>query len=137
MGAIARSVQLGEARAKAILETQTKKLKATQAGLMQTIGAKCERAAQNAFDVINGNRAQLADNYLSVKAYASAASGKLEAYVAKGRGRGLSSLGDFLVTVGRAAAIRTHKEEGLGAGLKKMSPIFAGKKIRMKNSITK
>jgi hypothetical protein len=135
--AIVRSIQLGTARAKATVETQTKALKKTQQGLMNTVATKCQRAAENAFAVINENRAQIADNYLSVKAYASAAQGSLEAYVAKGKGRGLSSLGDFLLTVARASTVRTKAEEGVGAGMKKMMPLFGGKKVKVKNSLSK
>merc|ERR1711881_152758 len=69
---IVRSIQMGEARAK-----------------------RAERTGDKLFKMIQGNHKKIADNYLSLKAYAATCSDKLKEYVAKGKGRNLSSLGDL------------------------------------------
>merc|ERR1712146_315405 len=72
---------------------------------------------------VQGNRQKIADNYLSLKAYAATAADKISDYVAKGKGRGLGSIGDLLKSV--------------GAGATKIPMIFSAKHITVKNPVTK
>merc|ERR1711934_55971 len=79
--ALARAIQLGEARAKAVEERAD------------------ENMADNVFSLVQGNRQKIADNYLSLKAYAATAADKITDYLSKGKGRNLMSVGDLLQTV--------------------------------------
>merc|ERR1711968_87494 len=72
---------------------------------------------------------KIADNYLSLKAYAVTASGKLNDYVTKGKGKNLSSLGDLMTTIASTANIPTVKAEGLGFGGDTIPSIFSNEKI--------
>merc|ERR1719487_1347821 len=114
--AIARSVQIGEARAKAV---------------------EAQAMANKVFATVQQNRQKVADNYLSLKAYAGTAAEKINDYVAKGKGRGLGSIGDLLKTVGTRVNVKVGKDEGIGAGAKKIPMIFSAKKITVKNPVTK
>merc|ERR1712072_1328910 len=71
---IERAISIGEAKAKAVQERAM------------------ENMADNIFGTVQGNRQKIADNYLSLKAYATAAADEIADYVTKGKGRGLSSL---------------------------------------------
>merc|ERR1711939_439497 len=81
------------------------------------------------FATIQGDHQKIADNYLSLKAYAVTASGKLNDYVTKGKGKNLSSLGDLLTTIASTAHIPTEKAEGLGFGAPSIPAIFSNDKI--------
>merc|ERR1711998_739301 len=48
--------------------------------------------------------------------------------VAKGKGRGLGSIGDLLKTVGSRVNVKVGKDEGIGAGATKIPMIFSAKK---------
>lgn len=133
--AITRSIQLGEARAKAKIGAV--KMSSTRKAMMTELASKAERAADKTYKAIAANRAIVADNYLSVKAYTGAAKYDLEAYVAQAKGQGLNSVGDFLVSVARISSIRAKAEGGIGAGQKKLIPLFGGKSIHVNNLETK
>merc|ERR1719171_2725656 len=126
--AIARSVQIGEARAKAVEAQAMSNIKKTVAGLRTLASEKIEAMANKVFATVQQNRQKVADNYLSLKAYAGTAAEKINDYVAKGKGRGLGSIGDLLKTVGTRVNVKVGKDEGIGAG---------AKKIPMKNPVTK
>merc|ERR1711998_632218 len=59
--------------------------------------------ADNVFATVQGNRQKIADNYLSLKAYAQAAADSIADYVTKGKGKGLSSIGDLLESLSQTA----------------------------------
>merc|ERR1711881_598504 len=135
--AIARSVQIGEARAKAVEAQAMSNIKKTVAGLRTLASEKIEAMANKVFATVQQNRQKVADNYLSLKAYAGTAADKINDYVAKGKGRGLGSIGDLLKTVGTRVNVKVGKDEGIGAGAKKIPMIFSAKKITVKNPVTK
>jgi len=135
--AIARSVQIGEARAKAVEAQAMSNIKKTVAGLRTLASEKIEAMANKVFATVQQNRQKVADNYLSLKAYAGTAAEKINDYVAKGKGRGLGSIGDLLKTVGTRVNVKVGKDEGIGAGAKKIPMIFSAKKITVKNPVTK
>merc|ERR1712127_39649 len=56
-------------------------------------------------------------------------------YVAKGKGRALSSIGDLLSTVGAQAAVHAPAEEGLGMGGSALPAIFSGKNVKVSNAV--
>merc|ERR1712028_219728 len=56
-----------------------------------------------------GKHGKIADNYLSLKAYAVSTEAKVVEYVGKGKGKNLSSLGDLLVNVAAMSAVKPGK----------------------------
>merc|ERR1712167_542575 len=87
---------------------------------------KIEAMANKVFQTVQGNRQKIADDYLSLNAYA-----------AKGKGRGLGSIGDLLKTVGSRVNVKVGKDEGVGAGATKIPMVFSAKTITVKNPVTK
>merc|ERR1712196_51482 len=96
--ALARAIQLGEARAKAVEERANENIASTKKALSSQIAVQVENMADNVFRTVQGNRQKIADNYLSLKAYAATAADKITDYLAKGKGRNLMSIGDLLQT---------------------------------------
>merc|ERR1711881_491272 len=109
----------------------------TKRAVLIEISERVERTGDKLFKMIQGNHKKIADNYLSLKAYAATCSDKLKEYVAKGKGRNLSSLGDLLNTITGLAAVRAGKAEGIGAGASELKPIFGGKNIKIPNAPNK
>merc|ERR1711881_274145 len=133
--ALARAIQLGEAKAKKAQEEAQANIKSTQRSLSSQITVQTEFMADNVFKLIQGKRQKIADNYLSLKAYAAVAKNKLQDYLAKGgKGRNLSSVGDLLTTVGALSKVKVKKTTGLGYGGTKIPSIFSGKVIKVKKS---
>merc|ERR1712196_474022 len=135
--ALARSIQIGEARAKAVEAQAKANIKTTMQGLRTLASEKIEAMANKVYQTVQGNRQKIADNYLSLKAYAATAADKISDYVAKGKGRGLGSIGDLLKTVGSRVNVKVGKAEGVGAGATKIPMIFSAKHITVKNPVTK
>merc|ERR1711977_352700 len=126
---LVRSIQMGEARAKKAADRAREHIASTKRSVLIEISERVERTADKLFKTIQGNHKKIADNYLSLKAYAATCADKLKDYVAKGKGRNLSSLGDLLNSVTALAPVRAGKAEGIGAGGNKLQPIFGGKSI--------
>merc|ERR1712078_429841 len=108
-----------------------------QRGLLIEISERVEHTADKLFKTIQGSHQKIADNYLSLKAYAVTAGDKLKDYVIKGKGKNLSSLGDLLTTVAGLSSVKAQKAEGLGAGAKSIPAIFSAKKVKVKAMLTK
>merc|ERR1711998_747090 len=104
--ALNRAISIGEAKAEAVEQRIAEHLKNTKRYLQVELNESVEAAADNVFKIIEGKRQKIADNYLSLKAYAVAAADKIQDYVSKGEGRAMSSIGDFLVTVGAMGAVK-------------------------------
>merc|ERR1711934_1089209 len=96
---IVRAIEIGEARAKQVEATAMANIALEKKALLTTISESVENMADNVFALVQGNRQKIADNYLSLKAYSATAADKIEDYLAKGKGRNLSSIGDLLKTV--------------------------------------
>jgi hypothetical protein len=135
--AIVRSIQIGEAKSKASNQRLTTKLKATKKAMMSQISESVERAANMVFAVVQGGRAKIADNYLSVKAYSAAVNDDLQTYLAKGKGTSLLSIGDFLSSVAAISSVRTKPAKGIGAGAGAVATPFGAKKIKVNSSVSK
>jgi len=136
--ALTRAIQLGEAKAKKAQEEAQANIASTKRSLTSQIAVKTEMMADNVFKIIQGKRQKIADNYLSLKAYAAVAKDKLQDYLSKGgKGRNLSSVGDLLTTVGALSKVKVKKASGLGYGASKLPMIFSGKVIKVKKSVTK
>merc|ERR1712167_318984 len=111
---IARAIQLGEARQKQVLET-----------------------AMANIATVNSNRQKIADNYLSLKAYAATAADQVQDYLAKGKGRNLSSLGDLLKSIGALKDVKALAAKGVGFGGKTIELPFSGSIVKADDSVSK
>merc|ERR1711907_241543 len=98
--ALNRAISIGEAKAKAVEQRIAEHLKNTKRYLQVELNESVERAADAVYKTLEGKRQKIADNYLSLKAYAVAAADKVQDAMAKGQGRALSSIGDLLESVG-------------------------------------
>merc|ERR1712054_549436 len=133
---VVRAIAIGEARAKAVEQRINENLKKTKRYLQTELSEGIDRAADNVFKIVNGKRQKIADNYLSLKAYAVASADKVIDYRKKGKnGRNLSSIGDLLETVAALGAVKPPKAEGLGMGGKVVPTIFTGKNIKVSNAV--
>merc|ERR1711918_205660 len=95
------------AKAKAVAQRIAEHLKDTKRYIQVELNDQVEAAADNVLKIVEGKRQVLADNYLSLKAYAVAAADDITDYVVKGKGRGLPSIfsGDTIKVSGSVAAI--------------------------------
>merc|ERR1711939_472378 len=135
--ALARAIQLGEARAKAVEERANENIAVTKKGLASQIAVQVENMADNVFRLIQGNRQKIADNYLSLKAYAATAADKITDYLSKGKGRNLMSVGDLLQTVAALSTVKAHAAAGEGFGSPKIPLIFSGKNVKINGAVSK
>merc|ERR1711959_289349 len=133
---VVRAIAIGEARAKAVEQRLNAHLKKTKRYLQTELSEGIDRAADNVFKIVNGKRQKVADNYLSLKAYAVATADLVVDYRKKGKnGRNLSSIGDLLQTVAALGAVKPPKAEGLGMGGDKVPSIFTGKNLKVGRAV--
>merc|ERR1712100_418000 len=123
---IARSIMIGEAKARRVADRARGNLARAKRAMLIEISERVEHTADKLFKTIQGSHQKIADNYLSLKAY-----------VVKGKGKNLSSLGDLLTTVAGLSSVKAQKAEGLGAGAKSIPAIFSAKKVKVKAMLTK
>lgn len=114
--AIQAAVQAGEARAKGVAKQAREDLAKVKSALLNQITETVEEWADATFKTVQGGFTQIADNYLSLKAYAVTAEQEIVNYVGKGKGKNLSSLGDLLVNIAAVADVKPQKSEGVFAG---------------------
>merc|ERR1712159_554091 len=132
---IIRAIQKGEADRKAVEELANANIRTAKKALLETISESVENMADNVFVTVQGNRKKIADNYLSLKAYASTAADKITDYLAKGKGRNLSSIGDLLESVAGLSKVKAAEGESMGAST--ITTPFSGKEVKVDNSVTK
>jgi hypothetical protein len=130
------AIQLGEAKAKAVAQRARESLKGTSTALLIEITDTVEEYADKTFKLIQGNQQVVADNYLSLKAYAVTAEEKVVAYVGQGKGKNLSSLGDLLVNIAALSDVEVEKEEGLSPS-GELPMIFSSGTVEVDNSVSK
>merc|ERR1719359_1767606 len=135
--AINRAIEIGEAKAKAVEQRARENLAAAKQSMLVEITNTVEEYADMTFKVIQGNHQKIADNYLSLKAYACTAKAKLNAYVGKGKGKNLSSLGDLLSSIAGMESVVAKKAEGLAPPGSSLKGPFSGKDIKVKNAVSK
>jgi hypothetical protein len=133
---IVQAIQLGEAKAKAVENQARANLDSTTQSMLVQITNTVEKYADMAFKTIAGNHQKIADNYLSLKAYAVTAKEPLADYTAKGKGKNLSSLGDLLGSIAAMSAVKPQKAEGLSAS-GELPSIFTSTKVKVDNKVTK
>jgi len=119
--ALVSAIQFGILKAKNELDDE-----GVKGALLTTVSSAIESAADKAFAAVESNRAKIADNYLSLKAYAMTASDAIEDYVAKGKGRYLSSIGDLLGSIGGLSDVEAGPAPGMGFGTKSLPLLFSG-----------
>merc|ERR1712023_131290 len=129
--------QQGEAQAKRVAENARVSLSGMKKAMLVEIAEKVENTADKLFATIQGNHQKLADNYLSLKAYAVSAAPELKEYVTKGKGKNLSSLGDLLMTVNALSDVKEPKAEGVAFGSDTLPAIFTGEEIKVSNAVSK
>jgi len=134
---LARAIQIGEARAKAVEQRANAGIATARSTLQTTISEQVESMANKAFALVQGNRQKIADNYLSLKAYAASAADKVADAVAKGKGKNLASIGDLLQSAALLASVKPGKEEGVGAGASSIPLIFSAKNVKIANPVNK
>jgi len=134
--AVVRAIAIGEARGKAVEQRLNEHLKKTKRYLQTELSEGIDRAADNVFKIVAGKRQKVADNYLSLKAYAVATADKVIDYRKKGKnGRNLSSIGDLLQTVAALGAVKPPKEQGLGMGGNSIPTLFTAKKMKVPGAV--
>merc|ERR1712022_55379 len=134
---VSRAIQLGEARAKACAQRIAEYQKgAVKRFLRVELTEKLENAADDCFKAISGKRNKIADNYLSLKAYAISAKDDVIDYRGKKKGS-LSSIGDLLATLGALSSVKIVSSPGLGLGGNKSPPLFSGKSVKQPMSLSK
>merc|ERR1712199_80775 len=111
-------------------------MKKSKKALSTFAASTIERMANGVFKTIQGGRHKVADNYLSLKAYAATGKDAITDYMKKSKRSGLSSIGDLLVTVGRLSDVKVSKSEGVGAGAKSLPAIFGAKNVKAKNAVS-
>merc|ERR1740130_2315134 len=134
---IVRAIQIGEAKARKVANRARVNLSKTKKALLVEIAERVEATADKLFKTIQGNHKAIADNYLSLKAYAITAKSLVTAYVVKGKGKNLSSMGDLLNSVASLSAVVATKQEGIGAGASKLPSVFNVKSVKVHNSVSK
>jgi hypothetical protein len=135
-GKLAKAISRGMAKAKKAEATALSNIKKSKKALSTFSASMIERMANGVYKTIQGGRHKVADNYLSLKAYAATGKDAITDYMKKSKRSGLSSIGDLLVTVGRLSKVKVKKSEGVGAGAKTLPAIFGGKKMKMKNAVS-
>jgi hypothetical protein len=135
--AIDRAIQIGEAKAKAVEQRARENLAQAKQSMLVEITETVEEYADMTFKTIQGGHQKIADNYLSLKAYAVTAKDKLVAYTAKGKGKNLSSLGDLLGSIAALSDVVAKKSEGLAPPGAVLKSVFSGEAVKVTNSVSK
>merc|ERR1712006_10984 len=97
---IARAIQLGEAKAKAVQQRALSDINKASNALLTTASAKIEARADNVFKL------------------------------AKGKGSNLASVGDLLQTVSAVSKVKPVKAEGVSEGSPTLKLIFPNKEVK-------
>lgn len=135
-GKLAKAINMGTAKAKKDEATALANMKKSKKALATFAASTIERMANGVYKTIQGGRHKVADNYLSLKAYAATGKDAITDYMKKSKRSGLSSIGDLLVTVGRLSSVKVSKSEGVGAGAKSLPSIFGAKNVKAKNAVS-
>merc|ERR1719502_2011884 len=133
---ITAAIQKGEAEAKRVAQRAREHLSSEKKAMLIEITNTVEDTADALFKTIEGKHQKLADNYLSLKAYAVTAEDAVTDYVGKGKGRNLSSLGDLLTNVAGLSHVRAQKAEGLSP-TDHLPAIFVAQQIPVNGAVSK
>jgi hypothetical protein len=134
--AIATAIQIGEARAKRVADEARDHLSGAKKAMLIEITNTVEEYADKTFKTIQGKHGKIADNYLSLKAYAVTAEDAIIDAVAKGKGKALSSMGSLLQDIAGLSSVKPGKAEGISPSKTLPAP-FSGANIKVSNSVNK
>lgn len=132
-----RAVTFGECKGKRVADRARIHVHGATRALLVEVSQQVEAEADKAWFGVQGKHDKIADNYLSLKAYALAARDLISDYVIKGKGLNLSSLGDLLVSINNLEAVPIKESEGMGAGLKELPALFNGKAVPVSDKDSK
>jgi len=131
VAAIVLGVTHGETKAKRIAQRARINLAGAKKALLLEVSEQVEHAADKAFASVQASHQKVADNYLSLKAYAVSAETKISNYVIKGKGMNLSSLGDLLVSINQLSEVHVAVATGVGAGEPAFPNVFSGEAVKV------
>jgi len=134
---IVKAIQIGEAKIKAVEQAASAGIAESKTMLLTTLSSSVENMADAVFATVQGNRAKIADNYLSLKAYSAAAADSIADYLAKGKGRNLSSIGDLLNSIIQLIGEEEPVGEGEGFGGDEIPALFSGEMVPVDGSVSK
>merc|ERR1712054_607200 len=134
--AITQAIQKGEAEANAVAQRARSHLAAEKQSMLIEITNTVEETADQLFKTVQGKHQNIADNYLSLKAYAISAETKVVAYVGQGKGKNLSSLGDLLVNCAALSSVEAGAAEGLSPS-DSLPAIFTADRVKIDNKVSK
>jgi hypothetical protein len=134
---IVHAIQIGEAKIKAVEQIAQAGIEESKTMLLSTISSSVENMADAVFATVQGNRGTIADNYLSLKAYSAAAADGLADYLAKGKGRNLSSIGDLLNSIIALVGEDEPLGAGEGFGMDEIPALFSGEMVPVDGSVSK
>merc|ERR1711970_1601064 len=134
--AITQAIQKGEAEANAVPQRARSHLAAEKQSMLIEITNTVEETADQLFKTVQGKHQNIADNYLSLKAYAISAETKVVAYVGQGKGKNLSSLGDLLVNCAALSSVEAGAAEGLSPS-DSLPAIFTADRVKIDNKVSK
>jgi len=133
--ALAHAISMGEAQGKALAQRLAEHQKGVKRYLSVELVERVEAAADTVLKTIEGDRQKIADNYLSLKAYAIAAADAVQDEIGKGKGKALSSVGDFLGTLGALGPVKPKKAAGVGMGGDSVPSIFGSGSYKVSKSL--
>merc|ERR1719163_2300534 len=90
-GKLAKAISMGIAKAKKAEATALSNIKKSKKALSTFSASMIERMANGVYKTIQGGRHKVADNYLSLKAYAATGKDAIIDYMKKSKRSGLSS----------------------------------------------
>jgi len=88
------------------------------------------------FKTIQGKHGKIADNYLSLKAYAITAQDDVDDMVAKGKGKTISSIGSLLQNIADLSDVKPAKAEGISPS-SEIPLVFSSGTVKIDNSVNK
>jgi hypothetical protein len=133
---ISKAIQIGEARATKVAQEAREHLAGAKKSMLIEITNTVEEYADMMFKTIQGKHGKIADNYLSLKAYAITAQDDVDDMVAKGKGKTISSIGSLLQNIADLSDVKPAKAEGISPS-SEIPLVFSSGTVKIDNSVNK